>query len=175
MDPVSLIASAVALFQLSQYGVKFATRIIQIAGDSGLIGDEVLRFAKKVKGFSHEIGLAHLVLESHFKRHRDSQVTAYISEHNIFGDLNQKSIQLKSGLRETRDSLIPRGNGLFDKVLAVLKWMHQKPIIGDLVQEMESVKASVTILMGAAQLEACSIAAKETDDEAERKWLRKQM
>ncbi len=174
LEVIGLLATTTGIIQLVDYGLRFAKALNRFSREGGSAFIEIERFAKRVKAASLAISLA---VESLYQ-HRKSPVMTRISATHAIEDLVELSQLLKKELWHARQKVTEMRDSRV-QIFAIVKWVFNRRLILEAVQEMDSVMVTLNLVMSTINFEHCQQLLKErptaTVPPAELARLRKTM
>ncbi|KAK4099509.1 hypothetical protein N658DRAFT_498212 [Parathielavia hyrcaniae] len=168
-EAIAAVGVLAAVVQLSSSAHKLAVALYDFARDAGAAAAEVEVFANQVESFSGTIQAAQGVLYSHFAQNRKSPIVQFLQTRNVYSNLDTEATMVRRRLVRIRDQVTDMAGRSI--LWNSIKWTFKKSSITVLSPQMESVKASLILLMVTAQLEAINLS-HSRDDEIMRDTIR---
>ncbi|KAH6850575.1 hypothetical protein B0I37DRAFT_117004 [Chaetomium sp. MPI-CAGE-AT-0009] len=149
---LAIAGGMAAVVQLAGTARRFFKTLRRFSMNAGAAGAEVERFANQVRTFSNAIELAEQTLSIYCREHPKSPLVAFVDRSKILANIDSEARAVQTHLRAVHARVV---NMKSRSILwASIKWSFNKSSILELNPEMESVKASLNLLIALTQLEA---------------------
>jgi hypothetical protein len=161
MDPLSALGAAAAITQLTGNGLSLVRTLERFSRHAKLARTEFDQFTTQVRNFSNTVGTARATLFRHCRQDPRSPVLTYISANHVIDGLNKDAEWVCQRLWDAKTLVkdIDQGWTVWRK----LKWSFNRTSILSLSSEMESTKASLSLLVNTVQLEVAILILKNQE------------
>jgi hypothetical protein len=167
MEVIGLAASIVAIGQAAQIALNMSRSMRRLARRIRAARDDIRRFAKDIEIFSSVIEAAHYSLYIHCDPKKTlSPVLHYIENSKVLNQLVEQS----DGVIDHIGELKPRIQSLESRIplKTKFKWIFRRAEIEALGPKMESVKASLNLIMTIVSMEMLAQKDSSTSKEVQR-------
>jgi hypothetical protein len=165
MEAIALAASIVAIGQAAEIAFNMSRSMRRLARRVRAAQDDIRTFARDIEIFSSVIGAAHFSLYSHCEPEKTlSPVLRYIDHSKVLDRLVEQS----DGVIDHIGELKPRIQSLKSRIplKTKFKWLFRRTEVEALGPKMESVKASLNLIITIVTLEV--VAQKDSSKEVRR-------
>jgi hypothetical protein len=172
MEVIGLAASIVAIGQAAQIALNMSRSMRRLARRIRAAQDDIRQFAEDIDIFSSVIGAAHFSLYSHCDTEKTlTPVLRYIEHSKVLDRLVEQSDGVIDHIRELK----PRIRSLESRIplKTKFKWLFRRTEVEALRPKMESVKASLNLIITIVTLEV--VAQKHSSKEVPSKEFRREM
>jgi hypothetical protein len=172
MEVIGLAASIVAIGQAAQIALNMSRSMRRLARSIRAAQDDIRQFAEDIYIFSSVIGAAQFSLYSHCDTEKTlTPVLRYIEHSKVLDRLVEQSDGVIDHIREIK----PRIRSLESRIplKAKFKWLFRRTEVEALRPKMESVKASLNLIITIVTLEV--VAQKHSSKEVPSKEFRREM
>ncbi|KAK3316887.1 hypothetical protein B0H66DRAFT_307146 [Apodospora peruviana] len=165
MEVVGFVAAVASIAKVAQTAANFAGTIYDVAKHAGTVGNRIKRQAWLFESFDTAIRSAELSLEYRCPRNLDSPVIQYMVRHAVLDGLKLHSERIRDDIRTRRVEIW----SIVSKIDFVTswKWNRIKPGILELQPQMESMKATFTMVLHVIMIEI--LVTKNKDEPSEEK------
>jgi hypothetical protein len=167
MEVIGLAASIIAIGQAAEIALNMSRSMRHLAHRVRAAQEDIRRFAKDIEIFSSVIGAAHYSLYIHCDTKKTlSPVLHYIEHSKVLNQLVEQSEGVVDHIRELK----PRIQSLKSRIPlnAKFKWIFRRAEIEALGPKMESVKASLNLIMAIVTMEMLAQKDSSTSKEVRR-------
>ncbi len=147
MDPITVIGAFAAMVQLAQCCLGLAEKLERLESARG----EIRRFAVQVHNFSQTTEGARLSLSRHCYDHSDSAVMTYLQQHRVLDGLSLEAEMVEDHVQLAARRVSSMANGF--RLLVRVRWLINRESILEVSTGMESIKASLILVLLTVQLE----------------------
>jgi hypothetical protein len=145
MDPLSIIASTIAVGGAATAASRCAQAFYKIAHKAGVISEDVTLFAYHIDNFGSSVSSVHNTIREHFMKYQQSLVLQRLNSQSTLKKLAYESRILMKRLRGLEPDVKDRGVGL--GMIGRAKWFFKSKEREELCIWMERVKMSFLMIM----------------------------
>ncbi len=170
---IGLAATGAGVIQLADYGLRLARMLKRFSREFGFALSDMERLSQRLGASSRAIGLAQGSLDQYCAvgEVRQLPVLASISVNGYATELKGLSLGLLDKLSDARKQVTAMRRTRFP-LKAILKWILNKPLVLEGVQEMDSVMLTLQLVISSVHLQHSLYKQKEsppTSDEEKAK------